>query len=265
MRIGDLAKIAGTTPRAVRHYHRAGVLAEPARRPNGYREYTAADVARLLRVRWLLGAGLSLRQAREALDADAAGGRGLERELEAALEQAAAERERLDRQERVLRGVLAQVRAGRSPSAVVPEVTEGLGDVAAAVGAGGAGWLAAERRAVEMLAHRGVLDEGAQRLLADTLVRLARVPEDAARLSDLAARMEALAGRDPRTAAAEVDAAAALLDQVLGAVGLEALAGAVTPAGGVAPDADAPAWLEALLPDPAQRAVLRTVLARRTP
>ncbi|MFP3713934.1 MerR family transcriptional regulator [Puerhibacterium sp. TATVAM-FAB25] len=255
MRIGDVAKIAGTTPRAVRHYHRAGVLVEPARRANGYREYEAADVVRVLRVRWLLAAGLSLRQAREALDAD---GGGLERELGAVLTQLTAERERLDHQERALRALLAQVRAGHSPSAVAPEVLAGLAEVADAVGADGEGWVASERRAVELLAHRGVLDEDAQRLVADTLGRLAGDPGHAAALGAVAARMEALAGRDPRRAAAEIEAAADLLGQVLAVAEIDALAGAVTPT-----DDDGHPWLEALLPDPAQRAVLRTVLERR--
>ncbi|MBF6209929.1 MerR family transcriptional regulator [Nocardia puris] len=60
MRISDVARAAGTTPRAVRHYHRLGLLAEPARKANGYRDYTAADLARLLRIRWLAENGLPL-------------------------------------------------------------------------------------------------------------------------------------------------------------------------------------------------------------
>lgn len=60
MRIGEVARAAGTTPRAVRHYHRLGLLAEPARLPNGYRDYALADLARLMRIRWLANNGIPL-------------------------------------------------------------------------------------------------------------------------------------------------------------------------------------------------------------
>lgn len=39
MRIGEIAALAGVTPRTVRHYHHLGLFPEPARLPNGYREY----------------------------------------------------------------------------------------------------------------------------------------------------------------------------------------------------------------------------------
>jgi len=43
MRIGELAAIAGVTTRTVRHYHRIGLLPEPERQSNGYREYSLRD------------------------------------------------------------------------------------------------------------------------------------------------------------------------------------------------------------------------------
>ncbi len=43
MRIGEIAGIVGVSTRAVRHYHRIGLLPEPPRRANGYREYTLRD------------------------------------------------------------------------------------------------------------------------------------------------------------------------------------------------------------------------------
>ena len=60
MMIGRAARAAGTTPRAIRHYHRLGLLPEPARRANGYRDYSLADLARLLRIRWLADNGVPL-------------------------------------------------------------------------------------------------------------------------------------------------------------------------------------------------------------
>jgi DNA-binding transcriptional MerR regulator len=35
----ELAELAGTTVNTVRHYHRIGLLDEPERRNNGYKEY----------------------------------------------------------------------------------------------------------------------------------------------------------------------------------------------------------------------------------
>lgn len=48
--IGELAAAAGTTTRAVRHYPRVGLLSEPARRANGYREYNVPVLLRLVRI-----------------------------------------------------------------------------------------------------------------------------------------------------------------------------------------------------------------------
>ncbi len=43
MRTGELAAQAGTKVSAIRFYERAGLLPEPKRSPNGYREYDAED------------------------------------------------------------------------------------------------------------------------------------------------------------------------------------------------------------------------------
>lgn len=40
MRIGELAAAVGVTTRTVRHYHHLGLLPEPERLSNGYRNYT---------------------------------------------------------------------------------------------------------------------------------------------------------------------------------------------------------------------------------
>ncbi|TDC22933.1 MerR family transcriptional regulator [Streptomyces sp. 8K308] len=71
MRIGELADLVGTTPRAVRHYHRVGLLPEPRRHPNGYRRYTLRDAIVLARVRRLRDLGLSLNEVRDVLADDA--------------------------------------------------------------------------------------------------------------------------------------------------------------------------------------------------
>ncbi|MFI6180784.1 MerR family transcriptional regulator [Nonomuraea sp. NPDC051191] len=67
MRIGELAALVGVSTRTVRYYHHLGILPEPERLPNGYREYRLRDAVRLARVRHLAGLGLSLEELRDAL------------------------------------------------------------------------------------------------------------------------------------------------------------------------------------------------------
>ncbi|MFI7445977.1 MerR family transcriptional regulator [Nonomuraea sp. NPDC049714] len=57
MRIGELAALLGVSTRTVRRYHRQGVLPEPSRRANGYREYGLRDAIVLARVRRLVELG----------------------------------------------------------------------------------------------------------------------------------------------------------------------------------------------------------------
>jgi len=64
----QLAELAGTTVKAVRHYHRIGLLEEPERAANGYKRYGAEDLVRLLRIRKLADIGLSLAQIAETVD-----------------------------------------------------------------------------------------------------------------------------------------------------------------------------------------------------
>ena len=71
MRVTQIADLAGTTPRAVRHYHRLGLLSVPPT-VRGGREYGVEHLARLLRIRWLADGGLSLRQVAEILASDPA-------------------------------------------------------------------------------------------------------------------------------------------------------------------------------------------------
>ncbi|MFC7220064.1 MerR family transcriptional regulator [Streptomyces polyrhachis] len=131
MRIGELAALAGITPRAVRHYHRIGLLPEPERLPNGYREYTLRDAVELARVRRLSELGLSLDEVREVLADDA--GKDLVEvlgELDADLaRQEAALRERRAR----LAQLLAQAGAGErlpAESPVSPQLAALFADMA---------------------------------------------------------------------------------------------------------------------------------------
>jgi MerR family transcriptional regulator, repressor of the yfmOP operon len=69
MRIGELAREAGTTPRTVRYYEEIGLLPESAERAAGsHREYGEADLARLceiLRLKQMLG--LTLDELRDVM------------------------------------------------------------------------------------------------------------------------------------------------------------------------------------------------------
>jgi MerR family transcriptional regulator, repressor of the yfmOP operon len=74
LRIGELARLAQTTPRTVRYYEEIGLLAAPAERETGaHRTYTEADLERLtllLRLKDLLG--LSLEELKQVVEAEAA-------------------------------------------------------------------------------------------------------------------------------------------------------------------------------------------------
>ena len=75
MRVTEIAGLAGTTPRAVRHYHRLGLLDVPPT-VGGRRDYGVEHLARLLRIRWLADGGLTLRQVAAIVAADDLDGSG---------------------------------------------------------------------------------------------------------------------------------------------------------------------------------------------
>ncbi|MCR2825767.1 MerR family transcriptional regulator [Microbacterium sp. zg.Y909] len=58
----ELADLAGTTVNTIRHYHRLGLLDEPDRRYNGYKQYGVRHLVRLLRIRRLAQLGVPLAQ-----------------------------------------------------------------------------------------------------------------------------------------------------------------------------------------------------------
>ncbi|MCP2266563.1 MerR family transcriptional regulator [Promicromonospora thailandica] len=61
----ELADLAGTTVNTVRHYHRLGLLEEPERRYNGYKQYEVRHLVSLLRIRRLADLGVPLAQIGE--------------------------------------------------------------------------------------------------------------------------------------------------------------------------------------------------------
>ena len=74
LRIGDVAKLAGTTPRTIRYYEEIGLLpVAGGREPGAHRTYAEADVERLtelLRLKDLLG--LSLEELKALVEAEGA-------------------------------------------------------------------------------------------------------------------------------------------------------------------------------------------------
>jgi DNA-binding transcriptional MerR regulator len=66
MRIGELAERTGVPARLLRYYEEQGLLS-PARAANGYRDYGAALVDRVVQIRGLLDAGLPTRIIKQIL------------------------------------------------------------------------------------------------------------------------------------------------------------------------------------------------------
>ena len=61
----ELADLAGTTVNTVRHYHFVGLLEEPERRYNGYKQYRIRHLVALVRIRRLVDLGVPLSQVSE--------------------------------------------------------------------------------------------------------------------------------------------------------------------------------------------------------
>jgi len=85
----ELADLAGTTLKAVRHYHKLGLLDEPGRTSNGYKQYQVVHLVRLLQITRLANLGVPLAKIAAMGPADenpTAALRALDAELEATVE-----------------------------------------------------------------------------------------------------------------------------------------------------------------------------------
>jgi DNA-binding transcriptional MerR regulator len=67
--VGEVARLAGVSPRTIRHYHAVGLLPEPERDPAGYRRYGSRDVITVMRAVRLRALGMPLPQVAERLAA----------------------------------------------------------------------------------------------------------------------------------------------------------------------------------------------------
>ena len=117
LRIGELARLVGVTPKTVRHYEKIGLLPAAERSESGYRLYAANDLLRLNRVKRLRSLGLSLRQVRSVLG-EGESELSLKTTLEALRTEVEAEMVRLKERRRLIDGALSRegLEAETSPS-----------------------------------------------------------------------------------------------------------------------------------------------------
>lgn len=99
--IGQAAAFAGVTVKAVRHYHKQGLIKEPPRDASGYRRYGSAELLRLVQIKTLAAAGVSLSEIKPLLKARpekfAAAVAGAKQRLTERIEDLVARRDMLDR------------------------------------------------------------------------------------------------------------------------------------------------------------------------
>lgn len=122
MNSSELSSLAGVSIRTLRHYHQVGILDEPPRTTNRYRQYGVHDLIRVLRIRRLAALGISLDQMPSLLD-DEDHGDGLV--LDRIDDEIAAQIERLTAQRRLI----AQLRVLSVSPDVPPELARFLADI----------------------------------------------------------------------------------------------------------------------------------------
>src|SRR5687768_14200034 len=71
--IGEVAKLLGVTPKAIRHYEKLELLEKPERSVSGYRLYAADDLLRLDQIKRLQALGLSLERIKGILGGSGSG------------------------------------------------------------------------------------------------------------------------------------------------------------------------------------------------
>ncbi|MFC3994295.1 MerR family transcriptional regulator [Nocardiopsis sediminis] len=126
VKIGDAAAFTGTTPRAIRHYHAIGLLAEPQRGADNRRRYGYDDMIRLLWIRKMADAGIPLDDIRTTF----AGATDIEQSLARLEESLTAKAAAIERQRSAVRhlresgsplGLLSPLVTGRLLRHVPPE------------------------------------------------------------------------------------------------------------------------------------------------
>ncbi|MBD2464522.1 MerR family transcriptional regulator [Oscillatoria sp. FACHB-1407] len=67
MRIGELAKLAGVTPRTIRYYESLGLLGPSEREGKGFRYYTETELERLEKIHAFKELGLTLEEIADVM------------------------------------------------------------------------------------------------------------------------------------------------------------------------------------------------------
>lgn len=260
MRISDIAQAAGTTPRTVRHYHRLGLLDEPRRLANGYREYDMADLVRLMRVRWLAGAGVPLGSVSAIVaattDDDAAD--DLEADLTALLDTIEAEQRVLASKSARLRQMLDAHRAGRPVSPLPPDLALVFGElIAGEADPAVRAEFERERDAWELVAISGSAPEeffeSATRLLSD--------PQSRERIVALYRRFAAVRGRSPEECAVEIESLSEAMQDAVRVLLVDS--GVLEDwQSEIRPGPKSAMRIADLVPDPAQGAILTRLMRR---
>ncbi|MFE8959502.1 MerR family transcriptional regulator [Streptomyces iakyrus] len=190
MRIGELAAVVGVTTRAVRHYHHLGLLPEPERLANGYREYGLRHAVVLARIRRLTELGLGLAEVRDVLADDA--GKDLVEVLTELDEDLARQEEALRERRARLRTLLDAEGGVPAEGPVSPEL--------AALFAGTAHLsdspMAAKDREIIAFLETAMPAEAREQMVSSIGEALGS-PEAVARAGDAYALLDALEGADP--------------------------------------------------------------------
>ena len=252
MRIGQLAAAADTTPRTVRHYHRLGLLAEPDRRSNGYREYTMSDVVRLIRVRWLADSGVPLGSIGAILSREPSADDTADTvaDLEALVHAARVDHAKAARRLEKLTSMLADVESGRPISALPGDVAEILDEVIATAATPSVrAAFERERDLLEVLAISGNAPEQVFSSYAEAIA-----DEDQRRqYVGLMEAWSSLAGRQPESVDTEIESLARNLVAQFERSGVDLSTQSEQSNG------DVQFGLEDIVPDPAQREVILRV------
>ncbi|WP_280436881.1 MerR family transcriptional regulator [Nocardia carnea] len=173
-----LAELAGSTVKAIRYYHEIGLLDEPDRRSNGYKQYEVPHLVRLLQIKRLRELGIPLSQipaTGQAADESDQALRVLDAELEATVD-------RLNRIRAELAVLLRHRTPAHTPPAFAPTIAQGVPEAHQSMLMVYSTVLSDRASAVlqEMLAERDSVDVEFENLPADA---------DAAAIESLAERM----------------------------------------------------------------------------
>lgn len=257
MRIGQLAELAGTTRRTVRHYHRIGLLAEPERLANGYRDYGMTDAVRLMRIRWLADNGVPLGTIASLLsESPASGETQIAEDLQALIASIDEQQTILARRRERLAGLLDDAEHGRALSPLPARLADLLDQATTTATPAARTALRHERELVEAL----VLSGKAPDAFIDGFIAVLADPDRRDRYLDLLARWAVLGHHDANEAGEEITAVAEGFADLMGPL-YDITSHADTTSHGEGHAYGMPP-LNEVIDDPAQQAVVERLAGR---